>query len=103
MTPPLFPALLASLPSPIAAAQGAHASEFDLKLPPLDSVRMLGMNGHDLLLGGIVICILGLVFGMVSYGQLKRLPVHTAMREVSELIYATCKTYLVTQMKFIGV
>ncbi|MBK7874650.1 MAG: sodium-translocating pyrophosphatase [Planctomycetes bacterium] len=86
-----------------AVQETAHASEFDLKLPDLSTVTMLGMNGHQLLMGGIVICILGLVFGMVSYSQLKNLPVHSAMREVSELIYETCKTYLFTQMKFIGI
>ncbi len=104
MIPPLFATALAAFTGPLAAQETAHLpSEFDLKLPPLDSVTMLGMNGHQLLMGGIVICILGLVFGMVSYGQLKRLPVHSAMREVSELIYETCKTYLFTQMKFIGI
>jgi K(+)-stimulated pyrophosphate-energized sodium pump len=105
MITPLFSAALLALAGPVAAAQETvhPPSEFDLKLPPLDSVTMLGMDGHQLLMGGIVICILGLVFGMVSYGQLKRLPVHSAMREVSELIYETCKTYLFTQMKFIAV
>ena len=46
-------------------------------------------------------CVLGLVFGLVIFGQLKNLPVHASMREISELIYETCKTYLVTQGKFI--
>jgi K(+)-stimulated pyrophosphate-energized sodium pump len=80
-----------------------HKSEFDLVLPDLKAVQMLGTSGYTLLLGGIVVCVLGLVFGMVSYGQLRRLPVHAAMREISELIYETCKTYLFTQVKFIGI
>ena len=84
-------------------SQTPHKSEFDLVLPDLSSIEMLGTSGHTLLLGGIVVCILGLLFGMVSYTQLKRLPVHAAMREISELIYETCKTYLFTQIKFIGV
>ena len=46
-------------------------------------------------------CVLGLVFGLVIFAQLRRLPVHESMREISELIYETCKTYLVTQGKFI--
>ena len=50
---------------------------------------------------GLVVCVLGLVFGLVIYGQLKNLPVHQSMREISELIYETCKTYLITQGKFI--
>ncbi|MGH7856025.1 MAG: sodium-translocating pyrophosphatase, partial [Candidatus Binatia bacterium] len=47
------------------------------------------------------VCLLGLLFGVVMFLQLRQLPVHGAMREVSELIYETCKTYLVTQGKFI--
>ncbi len=83
---------------------GAHPkSEFDLELPDLGSVEMLGTNGHTLLLGGLFICFLGLLFGIVTYNQLRKLPVHEEMRKVSELIYETCKTYLATQMKFIGV
>src|SRR5262249_1795135 len=58
-------------------------------------------DGTSLLLFGLGICVLGLVFGLVIYGQLKNLPVHRSMREISELIYETCKTYLVTQGKFI--
>ncbi len=50
---------------------------------------------------GILFCIFGLGFGMVIYMRLKNLPVHRSMREISELIYETCKTYLVTQGKFI--
>jgi K(+)-stimulated pyrophosphate-energized sodium pump len=59
------------------------------------------MSGRSLLLGGFVVCILGLAFGLSISAQLKRLPVHRSMLEVSELIYETCKTYLVTQGKFI--
>ena len=59
------------------------------------------INGHNLLLIGIVICMLGLLFGLAIYMRLKKLPVHRAMREISELIYETCKTYLITQGKFI--
>jgi len=54
-----------------------------------------------LLLWGLVICALGLVFGLATYMQLKNLPVHSAMREISELIYETCKTYLLTQGRFL--
>src|SRR5262249_41776868 len=61
----------------------------------------LGVEGHRLLLIGLLFCFLGLVFGLVIYIQLKNLPVHRAMREISELIYETCKTYLITQGKFI--
>src|SRR4029450_2894184 len=59
------------------------------------------VNGHNLLLAGLVVCMLGLLFGLGIYMNLKKLPVHRAMREISELIYETCKTYLITQGKFI--
>ncbi|HVR43681.1 MAG TPA: sodium-translocating pyrophosphatase [Thermoanaerobaculia bacterium] len=83
------------------AAPIEHRSEADLVLPDLASVDFLGLTGHDLLLGGIGVCVLGLLFGVVMYRRLERLPVHESMREVSELIYETCKTYLLTQGKFI--
>ncbi|MDL2716399.1 MAG: sodium-translocating pyrophosphatase [Acidobacteriota bacterium] len=82
-------------------ATTVRADESDLVLPDLASVMFLGMTGRALLMLGLVVCALGLVFGLVMYGKLKNLPVHRAMREVSELIYETCKTYLVTQGKFI--
>ena len=83
----------------------ASASEASLVIPDLrdDSIRFLGMTGHTLLMFGLAVCAAGLVFGFVIYAQLKRLPVHRSMLEVSELIYATCKTYLFQQMKFIAV
>jgi K(+)-stimulated pyrophosphate-energized sodium pump len=75
--------------------------EAGLKLPDLSQVTFLGINGHKLLLFGIVICIFGLLFGMTIFTRLKNLPVHRSMREISELIYETCKTYLITQGKFL--
>src|SRR5690606_9882167 len=60
-----------------------------------------GYNGRTLLLIGMAVSALGLVFGLVIYRQLKQMAVHRSMLEVSELIYETCKTYLVTQGKFI--
>ncbi|HEX6898950.1 MAG TPA: sodium-translocating pyrophosphatase [Thermoanaerobaculia bacterium] len=77
------------------------ASEADLVLPDLGSVSFFGIDGHTLLLAGLVVCVLGLLFGLWQYVQLKNLPVHRSMREISELIFETCKTYLVTQGKFI--
>jgi len=94
----LAPTALTSAP---AQAQAAHGGEASLVLPDLAAGRFLGMDGHSLLLGGLVVCVLGLIFGLVIYSQLKNLPVHKAMRDISELIYETCKTYLVTQGKFI--
>src|SRR3954470_20675189 len=87
----------------ILTALPASASEADLVLPNLSNpnVTFFGMTGHNLLLGGLFVCVLGLLFGLVMYTQLKNLPVHRSMREISELIYETCKTYLTTQGKFI--
>ena len=79
----------------------AIASEANLVLPDLSSQTFMGINGHTLLLLGMVVAALGLVFGFVQYGQLRNMPVHRSMREISELIYETCKQYLVTQGKFI--
>ncbi len=89
-----------------AFAQGEPAprragGEANLRLPDLSKESFLGVDGHTLLLLGIVICFLGLLFGLGIYMNLKKLPVHRSMREISELIYETCKTYLVTQGKFI--
>jgi len=83
------------------AAPAAYGSEGDLILPDLSSVAFRGIDGHRLLLIGILFCFLGLLFGLVIFIQLKNLPVHRSMREISELIYETCKTYLITQGKFI--
>jgi K(+)-stimulated pyrophosphate-energized sodium pump len=82
-------------------AMPASASEAELVLPDLGSQSFLGFSGRDLLIGGLLVCVGGVVFGMIMYTQLKNLPVHRSMREISELIYETCKTYLVTQGKFI--
>jgi K(+)-stimulated pyrophosphate-energized sodium pump len=85
-----------------AMAQPAEeGGEAALKLPDLSSVSFLGVNGHSLLMIGLLFCVFGLGFGMVIFMRLKNLPVHRSMREISELIYETCKTYLVTQGKFL--
>ncbi|HEX8520659.1 MAG TPA: sodium-translocating pyrophosphatase [Tepidisphaeraceae bacterium] len=83
------------------SAAPAWASEADLILPDLRAVSFHGISGRNLLLAGFLVCVAGLVFGMMIYRHLKALPVHRSMLEVSELIYATCKTYLQTQGKFI--
>src|SRR5450432_274413 len=89
-----------ALAQPAGESAGGEAS---LKLPDLSQVSFLNgsIDGHKLLLIGILFCLFGLGFGMAIYMRLKNLPVHRSMREISELIYETCKTYLVTQGKFI--
>src|SRR6478609_2539518 len=94
-------AALATLAAPAAFAQHS-GGEASLVLPDLGSVNFLGsIPGSQLLSIGIVVCLLGLAFGLVIFRQLKNMPVHKSMRDISELIYETCKTYLVTQGKFI--
>jgi K(+)-stimulated pyrophosphate-energized sodium pump len=85
---------------PVTAAAPA-GGEANLIVPNLSTVTFRGIDGHTLLMGGLAVAVLGLVFGLVVFTQLKNLPVHASMREVSELIYETCKTYLTTQGKFI--
>jgi K(+)-stimulated pyrophosphate-energized sodium pump len=82
---------------------GETGGEASLKLPDLSSVSFLNnaIDGHKLLMIGILFCVAGLGFGLAIYTKLKNLPVHRAMKEISELIYETCKTYLVTQGKFL--
>jgi len=87
--------------APATLAAGREGGEAALKLPDLSQVTFLGIDGHKLLLIGLVFCFLGLMFGLVIFMQLKNLPVHRSMKEISELIYETCKTYLTTQGKFI--
>ena len=87
-----------------AATSGSgHAGggEASLIVPDLGQASFAGVNGRTLLLWGLVVCVLGLLFGLVIFVQLRNLPVHQSMREISELIYETCKTYLITQGKFI--
>ncbi len=83
------------------AAPAARASEASLVMPDFRSQTFLGFTGFELLLAGLFVCVLGGVFGLVVAVQLQKLPVHRSMREISDLIYETCKTYLVTQGKFI--
>ena len=93
--------LLLTAGSALAQPAGETGGEAALKVPDLSTVSFLGMNGHNLLLIGIAFCVFGLLFGMTIFIRLKNLPVHKAMLDISELIYETCKTYLVTQGKFL--
>ncbi len=95
----LFAAVAAALVPSLA-----HASEASLVLPDLNSVSFVGMGGGRLLMMlGVVVCGAGLVFGLAQFQALSKMPVHRSMKEISELIYETCKTYLLTQMRFIGI
>ncbi len=96
---------LAQQPEPAGAppqTERTAGGEANLVLPDLALVDVGGYNGRTLLMGGMVVAALGIAFGLIILTQLKNLPVHRAMREVSELIYETCKTYLITQGKFLA-
>ncbi len=94
----LAPAAFAQAQPAPAAHEGGEAS---LKLPDLGQVHFGALNARTLLMSGLGVCLLGLLFGLIIFRQLKNLPVHKAMKEISELIYETCKTYLIKQGKFI--
>src|ERR1043166_4249755 len=94
----LFLTVVPALAQPAGEAGGGEAA---LQLPDLSTVSFLGMDGHRILTIGLLFCVFGLGFGLAIYMRLKNLPVHKSMLEVSELIYETCKTYLLTQGKFL--
>jgi K(+)-stimulated pyrophosphate-energized sodium pump len=93
--------LVLAVASQAWAVEGQSHGEMNLILPNFSSVNFLGVSGQTLLTGGLLVCALGFGFGIMIYQQLRTLPVHKSMREISELIYETCKTYLITQGKFI--
>jgi K(+)-stimulated pyrophosphate-energized sodium pump len=88
---------------PAQAPTHEAGGEANLKLPDMSGVTFFSgsITGYKLLVWGLLFCAGGWIFGLLIYMQLKNLPVHRAMREISELIYETCKTYLITQGKFI--
>lgn len=90
----------------IGLAFAANASEADIKIPDLKDVKFAGLggaSGHALMMLGIVVCAVGALFGIVQYFQTKSLPVHECMGKVSQSIYETCKTYLLTQGKLLAI
>jgi K(+)-stimulated pyrophosphate-energized sodium pump len=94
--------IMMSVPVTAFAQQGEAGGEANLVLPDLSQATFLGgTNGRTLLMWGLLVCALGLLFGIATYTQLRNLPVHKSMLEISELIYETCKTYLITQGKFL--
>ena len=85
------------------AGEAGHrpGGEANLVLPDVGQVTMMGLDGRALMFIGLVVCVLGLAFGMVIFNSLKNMPVHKTMLDISELIYETCKTYLFTQGRFL--
>jgi K(+)-stimulated pyrophosphate-energized sodium pump len=103
----LTPALAAgAVDQPEAGAMASEphhqpGGEVNIQLPDLAQGDFLGLNGHEILMSGLVVCVLGLLFGAWTYAGVKRLPVHGSMAEISELIYETCKAYLIQQGKLL--
>lgn len=97
----LAAAVCALFPKLAHAAEPHHGGEANLILPDLASVRVLGTDGHSLLMVGLLVSALGVLFGVVALKQIKALPVHKSMADVSQIIWETCKTYLFQQGKFI--
>ncbi len=100
--------MLAFPAASLAAEPGGHkpGGEVNIVMPDLtgktiDTKFLGGFSGHTLLLSGLVVSALGLVFGLMIYSSLKKMPVHKSMLEISELIYTTCKAYLFRQGKFL--
>ena len=90
----------------VSVVQGAYASEIDLKIPSLDvSYDIWGytLTGTQILFYGLSICVLGLLFGLYEFVKIKKMPAHESMLKISELIYATCKTYMKQQAKLLFV
>jgi K(+)-stimulated pyrophosphate-energized sodium pump len=94
------PVAFAQPPAP-GAAEHRPGGEINIHLPDLNQGDFLGMTGHQILLSGLVVCVLGLLFGAWTYKNVKNLPVHKSMADISELIYETCKAYLVQQGKLL--
>ena len=73
----------------------AFASDTDLKIPELAPAQ------NNLLMMGLVVCLLGLCFGLFQFFKVKKLKAHKSMLDVAQIIYETCKTYLFQQGKFL--
>ncbi len=96
-----LPVAALAAPAPASTPPVHHGGEASLVLPDLGQAQFLGMSGRSLLTLGLIVCALGLLFGLVIYTQIKGMPVHRSMAEISALIYETCKTYLLTQGRFL--
>ena len=100
---PIAPTTLAAqeVAQGVGAPEHRPGGEVNLRLPDLNQGDFLGFTGHEILLSGLLVCVLGLLFGLWSYNRVKNLPVHGSMAEISELIYVTCKAYMVQQGKLL--
>ena len=95
-----FAAAVAQEPAQ-AGAEHRPGGEVNLRLPDLNQGDFLGFTGHQILLSGLLVCVLGLLFGLFTYTRVRNLPVHRSMAEISDLIYETCKAYMIQQGKLL--
>ena len=94
--------LLTGCSGQASAPPGGHVGgEANLELPDLRLAHFFGLDGRTLLMIGLLVCAAGIAFGVATFAQLRRMPVHSSMRAVSELIYTTCKAYLAQQARFL--
>jgi K(+)-stimulated pyrophosphate-energized sodium pump len=103
---PALAGFVASLAVITGSSAGAFASELDLELPALDTTYTIfgaTVSGVTLLLAGLAVCVLGMLFGLAMYRQVKALPAHQSMLDVSTIIWETCKTYLLQQGRLLMV
>ena len=101
LAPAVLPALAAQDVAQGVAPEHRPGGEVNLRLPDLNQGDFLGFTGHQILLSGLLVCVLGLLFGLWSYTRVKNLPVHRSMAEISAIIYETCKAYMVQQGKLL--
>ena len=101
LAPVAVPLAAAQEPAQAAAPEHRPGGEVNIRLPDLNQGDFLGFTGHEILLSGLLVCVLGLLFGLWSYTRVKNLPVHRSMAEISELIYETCKAYMIQQGKLL--
>src|ERR671919_1209784 len=99
--PVAVPLAVAQEPAQAAAPEHRPGGEVNIRLPDLNQGDFLGFTGHEILLSGLLVCVLGLLFGLWSYNRVRNLPVHQSMAEISELIYETCKAYMIQQGKLL--
>jgi K(+)-stimulated pyrophosphate-energized sodium pump len=99
--PVAVPFAAAQEPAQAAAPEHRPGGEVNIRLPDLNQGDFFGFTGHEILLSGLLVCVLGLLFGFWSYTRVRNLPVHRSMAEISDLIYETCKAYMIQQGKLL--
>ena len=94
----LFSPMMALFGALLLSAAPSLAGEADLVVP---NIHQMSPDSFNLLLIGMVISLIGCIFGFIEFMRIKKLQVHTAMAEIGNTIFETCKTYLIQQGKFL--